>query len=260
MQLDPLACRRHGSFESHPAHSWLIRYFSCFYITRPALALDALQNLDDGLVATATPPDPRTGTTVVTLDPFKWIHRITAHIPDPGRHCQRFYGAYSNRGRIANSRAQTEAAQAAQTPGEPGQFRGGQGGTEHVGCLIRKIIRGRPSGLRLRRPHAHCLLCYRSAHDRSYPPPPRERALQGEGPLRTASSAGRPCPRFPLIIGPALTHARSASGRSRCAWPPGRPRPANAPPCSSFCRFPSAFPNRNTYKLFRLLNAGDLQV
>jgi hypothetical protein len=32
------------------------------------------------------------------------------------------------------------------------------------------------------------------------------------------------------------------------------------PPCPSFCRFPSAFPNRKSYKLFRLLNAGDLQV
>ena len=35
------------------------------------------------------------------LDPLEWIHRIAAHIPDPGRHCQRFYGAYSNRSRIS---------------------------------------------------------------------------------------------------------------------------------------------------------------
>jgi len=31
------------------------------------------------------------------------IHRLTAHTPDPGRHCQRFYGAYSNRARAAPS-------------------------------------------------------------------------------------------------------------------------------------------------------------
>ena len=29
--------------------------------------------------------------------------RLTSHIPDPGRHCQRFYGAYSNRARVAVS-------------------------------------------------------------------------------------------------------------------------------------------------------------
>jgi hypothetical protein len=65
------------------------------YITRPALAMDALQKLDDGNLALETPPDPRTGATSILLDPLEWIHRITSHIPDPGRHCQRFYGAYS---------------------------------------------------------------------------------------------------------------------------------------------------------------------
>jgi len=60
------------------------------YITRPALAMDALQKLYDGRLTLETPPDPRTGATTITLDPLEWIHRITAHIPDPGRHCQRF--------------------------------------------------------------------------------------------------------------------------------------------------------------------------
>jgi len=58
-------------------------------ITRPALAMDALQKPDDGRLTLETPPDPRTGATTITLDPLEWIHRITAHIPDPGRHCQR---------------------------------------------------------------------------------------------------------------------------------------------------------------------------
>ena len=70
------------------------------YITRPVLAMDALETLDDGSLVLETPPDPRTGATSIALDPIDWIHRITSHIPDPGRHCQRFYGAYSNRGRI----------------------------------------------------------------------------------------------------------------------------------------------------------------
>ena len=82
------------------------------YITRPALAMDALRKLDERKLALETPPDPRTGATHLVLDPLEWIHRITAHIPDPGRHCQRFYGAYSNRGRVVKSWAQSESADA----------------------------------------------------------------------------------------------------------------------------------------------------
>jgi len=78
------------------------------YITRPALAMDALERLNDGTLALETPPDPRTGATRVVLDPLEWIHRITAHIPDPGNHCQRFYGAYSNRGRVPRAPARTD--------------------------------------------------------------------------------------------------------------------------------------------------------
>jgi hypothetical protein len=43
------------------------------------------------------------------LDPHEWIHLITAHVPDPGSHCQRFYGAYSNRGRIVCAREQADS-------------------------------------------------------------------------------------------------------------------------------------------------------
>ena len=70
------------------------------YITRPVLAMDALPKLDDGSLVLETPPDPRTGEASMEMDPLEWIHRITSHIPDPGKHCQRFDGAYSNRGRI----------------------------------------------------------------------------------------------------------------------------------------------------------------
>jgi len=71
------------------------------YITRPVLAMDALEKLDAGRLVLETPLDPRTGATSIGLDPLEWIDRITSHIPDSGRHCQRFYGAYSNRGRIS---------------------------------------------------------------------------------------------------------------------------------------------------------------
>ena len=82
------------------------------YITRPALAMDALQKLDDGRLTLETPPDPRTGATRITLDPLEWIHRITAHIPDPGRHCQRFYGAYANRCRVVKARVEGDSVDA----------------------------------------------------------------------------------------------------------------------------------------------------
>jgi len=38
------------------------------YITRPALAMDALEKLDDGTLSLETPPDPRTGATRVVLN------------------------------------------------------------------------------------------------------------------------------------------------------------------------------------------------
>jgi len=80
------------------------------YITRPVLAMDALEKQADGRLAMETPPDPKTGATSMEMDPLAWIHRITSHIPDPGRHCQRFYGAYSNRGRVRLDPADGEGA------------------------------------------------------------------------------------------------------------------------------------------------------
>ena len=80
------------------------------YITRPVLAMDALEKLDDGSLVLETPPDPKSGATSIALDPLEWIHRITSHIPDPGRHCQRFYGAYSNRGQISVAPAEDNKA------------------------------------------------------------------------------------------------------------------------------------------------------
>jgi hypothetical protein len=87
------------------------------YITRPALAMDALQKIDDGRLTLETPPDPRTGATLLALDPLEWIHRITTHIPDPGRHNQRFYGSYSNRARVSRSSAVCETAGSATETG-----------------------------------------------------------------------------------------------------------------------------------------------
>jgi hypothetical protein len=70
------------------------------YISRPAVAMDALQKQQDGAIAMQTEPDPKTGATVILLDPLEWIHRISAHIADPGQHLTRYYGAYSNRSNL----------------------------------------------------------------------------------------------------------------------------------------------------------------
>jgi hypothetical protein len=77
--------------------------------------MDALKKQPDGTLTLQTPPDPRTGTTSITLDPLEWIHRITAHIPNPGQHTRRLYGAYSNRsrGRVSSPLAQDFSGSAA---------------------------------------------------------------------------------------------------------------------------------------------------
>jgi hypothetical protein len=40
--------------------------------------MDALRKLEDGNLALETPLDPRSGGTLLVLDPHEWIHRITA--------------------------------------------------------------------------------------------------------------------------------------------------------------------------------------
>jgi hypothetical protein len=138
------------------------------YITRPALAMDALHKLDDGSLALETPPDPRTGATWILLDPLEWIHRITSHIPDPRRHCQRFYGAYSNRARVPLSPAegQSAASPAAKHPEQNGFL---QGSPQHVGSPDQENLRGGSPPLHLRGAHADRFLYYRSPHRRPYP-------------------------------------------------------------------------------------------
>jgi hypothetical protein len=115
------------------------------YITRPVLAMDALEKLADGSLVLETPPDPRTGATSIELDPIEWIHRITSHIPDPGRHCQRFYGAYSNRGRIpiATPDDKTAGLSAARLP-ERDNSDGSREALSTWARLIRKIFEADP--------------------------------------------------------------------------------------------------------------------
>jgi hypothetical protein len=115
------------------------------YITRPVLAMDALAKLDDGSLVLETPPDPKSGATSIALDSLEWIHRITSHIPDPGRHCQRFYGAYSNRGRISVASAEdNNAASPGANHGEQDISDGSREARSTWARLIKKIFEADP--------------------------------------------------------------------------------------------------------------------
>jgi hypothetical protein len=113
------------------------------YITRPALAMDALEKRDNGTLSLETPPDPRSGATRVVLDPLEWIHRISAHMPDPRSHCQRFYRAHSNRGRVATAHAQGDSGEAAAAP-EDGDTDFSREARSTWARLIRKIFEANP--------------------------------------------------------------------------------------------------------------------
>jgi hypothetical protein len=78
------------------------------------MAMKALRQRPDGTFAKRTAPELGSGATVVFLGPLEWIHRVTWHIPDPGQHTRRSYGAYCNRARATAPAAQDESCRAAQ--------------------------------------------------------------------------------------------------------------------------------------------------
>ena len=67
------------------------------YLTRPPVSVGSVHLTDDGRVVVETPPDPRSGERLKTLDMLDWIHAVTSQIPDPGHHVTRYYGRYANR-------------------------------------------------------------------------------------------------------------------------------------------------------------------
>ena len=94
------------------------------YATRVPLAQGSVRLREDGRVEVETPPDPRTGATVLVLDALDFVHAAVTQIPDPRRHLVRHQGAYANRVR-RRLRAAREAARAAGArPGRrPGRSR-----------------------------------------------------------------------------------------------------------------------------------------
>jgi len=87
------------------------------YALRPPVAMDRVHESDDGQVLLEIPPDHRTGATTLSLDPLKWLRRVTNQIPEKGTHLVRYYGAYANRlhqlyrdpsGEVTEDRAEKE--------------------------------------------------------------------------------------------------------------------------------------------------------
>ena len=198
------------------------------YITRPALAMNALRKVEGGTLSLETPPDPRTGATRVVLDPLEWIHRISAHIPGRGSHCQRFYGAYSNRGRkVCVGRQAHSPAAGARAPDARDNSDFSREARSTWARLVRKIFEADPltcgaCGGRMR------IIYYRRARRRPCPAPSGKRALQGEGSIRAARTAARPGRHCPVKLAQAVPEAVRASGWRRCAGLEDGTRPGNS--------------------------------
>ena len=62
------------------------------YATRVPLAQGSVRLRQDGRVEVETPPDPRTGATVLVLDALDLVHAAVTQIPDPRRHLVRHQG------------------------------------------------------------------------------------------------------------------------------------------------------------------------
>ena len=78
------------------------------YVTRAPLSLQKL-SLDPatGEILYHSKFNPRLGRDFEKLDPLEFLARITSHIPDLRSHLVRYYGAYSNRARVARAAPST---------------------------------------------------------------------------------------------------------------------------------------------------------
>jgi hypothetical protein len=92
------------------------------YVTRAPLSLQKL-SLDPatGDVLYHSKFNPRLGRDFERLDPLELLARIPSHIPDPRSHLVRYYGAYSNRGRVARAATSSSSPLPARVPKPPSE-------------------------------------------------------------------------------------------------------------------------------------------
>jgi hypothetical protein len=83
----------------------------CRYLVHPPIAVERFRY--DGAQATyrGRRVHPVSGEDTVTLDPLEMLARLCQHIPPPGFHLTRLYGAYANRTRGARPRRCAAAAE-----------------------------------------------------------------------------------------------------------------------------------------------------
>ena len=179
-------------------------------------------------------------TTPVVLDPLEWIHRITPPIPGQESHCQRFYGAYSNRGRILRAPARADNSASGIPAGERDNSDLSREARSTWARLVRKIFEADPRtcgacGSRMRIPflsadprgvdrilrHRQSERCRTEGPFESRAPPLSPRTLQ-YGPIddpkrRPLTPSGRGVPR--LMIGYARAPAFCASRHTRFVTP-----------------------------------------
>jgi hypothetical protein len=74
------------------------------YLVHPPIALGRLQYDGTRASYSGRRVHPLTGADSVTLDPLEMLARLCQHIPPPGFHLTRMYGAYANRTRGARAR------------------------------------------------------------------------------------------------------------------------------------------------------------
>jgi hypothetical protein len=92
------------------------------YLAKPPVRVDSVSQHDEATVRVTTPPHPKTGRRECTVPVLDWIHALTAHIPDPGQHTLRYFGAYACRRHLAPRRApsaDSSAPTAEPTPSKP---------------------------------------------------------------------------------------------------------------------------------------------
>jgi hypothetical protein len=83
----------------------------CRYLVHPPIALGRLAY--DGVRANyrGRRVHPVSGADSLTLDPLEMLARLCQHIPPPGFHLTRLYGAYANRSRGARARLSAGAGE-----------------------------------------------------------------------------------------------------------------------------------------------------